>query len=88
MDNERLICYSKRSVDGVNVIVVVVNLDPRSTQWGFVTLPLELLGIAGDRPYGVEDLLTGAVYEWNGARNYVSLNPQDLPGHVLRIVRD
>ena len=62
-----------------NVIVVVVNLDPRTTQWGFVTLPLELLGIAADRPYDVEDLLTGAMYEWNGARNYVSLNPQDLP---------
>ena len=87
-DNERLICYSKRSGDGLNVIVVVVNLDPRATQWGFVTLPLELLGIAGDRPYGVEDLLTGATYEWNGARNFVSLNPENLPGHILRIVRD
>ena len=92
VDNERLICYSKRAVsrsgDVTNVIVVVVNLDPRTTQWGFVTLPLELLGIALDRPYDVEDLLTGATYQWNGARNYVSLNPQDLPGHVLRIVTD
>jgi starch synthase (maltosyl-transferring) len=88
VDNERLICYSKQSVDKSDVIVVVVNLDPRTTQWGFVTLPLESLAIAADRPYTVEDLLTGARYEWNGPRNYVSLNPQDLPGHVLRIVRD
>ncbi len=88
VDNERLICYSKRSLDGLNVIVVVVNLDPHATQWGFVTLPLEVLGIAADRPYDIEDLLTGATYEWNGARNFVSLNPENLPGHILRVVRD
>jgi starch synthase (maltosyl-transferring) len=86
-DNEQLICYSKRSADGSNLVVVVVNLDPHRTQAGFVTLPLAELKIEEDRPYQANDLLTGARYVWNGARNYVELNPASIPGHIFRIRR-
>lgn len=86
-ENEQLICYSKESDDRSNLILVVVNLDPHYTQSGFVTLPLEKLEIPQDRGYEAEDLLTGACYMWNGARNYVELNPSRQPGHILRIQR-
>ena len=86
-DNDQLLCYSKESEDRANLIVVVVNLDPKFTQAGFVTLPLEELEIPQDAPYEVEDLLTASRYQWNGPRNYVELNPESLPGHVLRIQR-
>jgi starch synthase (maltosyl-transferring) len=36
----------------------------------------------------MHDLLTGAHYSWQGAYNYVELNPQALPAHILRIERD
>jgi len=36
----------------------------------------------------VHDLLTGARYSWQGARNYVELNSQALPAHILRVERD
>jgi starch synthase (maltosyl-transferring) len=32
-------------------------------------------------------LLTGERYLWNGPRNYVELNPNKQPGHILRIHR-
>ena len=86
-ENDQLIAYTKESDDRSNLILTVVNLDPSLTQSGFVTLPIEALGIAEDRGYEVEDLLTGARYRWNGPRNYVELNPARLPGHILRIDR-
>jgi starch synthase (maltosyl-transferring) len=86
-ENDQLICYSKESEDGSNLILTVVNLDPHHTQSGFVTLPLDELQIPQDRGYEAEDLLTGARYLWNGPRNYIELNPSRMPGHILRIHR-
>jgi starch synthase (maltosyl-transferring) len=86
-DNDQLICYSKRSADGSNLVVMVVNLDPHHTQAGFVTLALDELKIEEDRPYQANDLLTGARYVWNGRRNYVELNPASVPAHIFRIRR-
>ncbi len=87
VDNDQLICYSKRSTDGSNIIVVIVNLDPYHVQSGFVDLAVEELGIDADKPYQASDLLTGARYMWSGRRNYVELNPASVPGHILQIRR-
>jgi starch synthase (maltosyl-transferring) len=86
-ENDQLIAYTKESADRANLILTVVNLDPNYTQSGFVTLPIQALGIPPDRGYEAEDLLTGARYLWNGPRNYVELNPTRLPGHILKIHR-
>jgi starch synthase (maltosyl-transferring) len=67
------------------VLLVVVNLDPRWAQSGWVTLPLDTLGLPADRPYSVQDLLTGSTYVWTGSRNYVRLDPAVLPAHILAL---
>ncbi|MDR3741731.1 MAG: alpha-1,4-glucan--maltose-1-phosphate maltosyltransferase [Terracidiphilus sp.] len=87
VDNEQLIAYTKESADRANLLLTVVNLDPRYTQSGFVTLPLWELGIPEDRAYEAEDLLSGERYLWNGPRNYVELHPEQRAGHILRIHR-
>jgi len=87
VDNDQLICYSKESDDRSNLLVTIVNLDPHYTQSGFVTLPLDELEIPLDRPYEAEDLMTGDRYMWQGARNYVELNPAFRSGHILKIHR-
>ncbi len=87
VDNERILCYSKRTRDLSNVVVVVVNLDPHYAQSGWVDLPLAALGIPETQAYEVHDLLSDARYYWNGPRNYVELNPQISPAHVLRVHR-
>ncbi len=85
VDNDQLICYSKISSDGANIILVVVNLSPHFTHSGFVDLDLDLLKLDPTLPYQVHDLLTDAHYLWNGPRNYVELNPNINPAHIFRV---
>ena len=87
IDNGQLICYSKRTDDLSNVILVVVNLDPHHTQSGWVEFPLEELGVDPQKPYQMHDLLSDARYLWQGSRNYVELNSQIVPAHVFRMRR-
>ncbi len=87
VDNEQLICYSKRTDDLSNIALVVVNLDPHHTQSGWVEFPLEELDIDGQKPYQMHDLLSDARYLWRGSRNYVELNPQIVPAHIFHIRR-
>ena len=68
-------------------LLIVVNLDPHRIHDSMVHVPLEEMGIGADEPYVVHDLLTGAHYTWRGSRNYVRLDPQLQPGHVLRVER-
>jgi starch synthase (maltosyl-transferring) len=87
VDNEQIIAYSKVSRDGSNRVLVVVNLDPHYKQSGFITLPLEKMGIDMRQPYQAHDLLTDARYLWHGTRNYVELNPLTVPAHIFVIRR-
>ena len=85
IDNEQLLAYSKRSPDRTNLVLVVVSLDPHYTQSGWLELPLESLGVEGDRPFQMHDLLTGARFLWHGARNFVQIDPHHVPVHILRL---
>ena len=87
IENDQMICYSKRTEDSTNIILVVVNLDPHHTHAGWVQLPLDDFGLAVQEPYQVHDLLSGARYLWHGSRNYVELNPAVIPAHIFRIRR-
>jgi starch synthase (maltosyl-transferring) len=85
--NDNLLCFSKRSLDGENVILAVINLDPHHTHTGFVELPAEEFGIETTRPYQMHDLLTGARYIWHGTRNFVEINPTSVPAQVFKVLR-
>ena len=84
-DNPQLICYSKRTEDFSNVILVVVNLDPHHPQSGWIEVPAKELGIESDDPYQVHDLVSGARYLFQGPRNFVSLDPAKVPAHVFLV---
>jgi len=84
-DNPELICYAKFNDARSNVIVTAVSLDPYHRRSAFVELPLAELGIDPEHPYQVEDLLSGETYLWQGARNYVELDPHVAPAHVFRV---
>jgi len=86
-DNEQIIAYSKSSDDGTDVVVTVVNLDPRHAQRGWVTLPLDRWGISPRDNLQFHDLLTDARFLWSGRRIYVELDPQFVPAHVLVLRR-
>ena len=69
-------------------LLVVVNTDPLNTQETMVHVPVHEMGLGDDEPYVVEDLLTGARYSWRGSRNYVRLDPEREPGHLLLVHGD
>jgi starch synthase (maltosyl-transferring) len=85
IDNPQLLVYSKKEEE--NLIVVAVNLDFQHPQSGFVELDLPALGLAPHETFDVHDLLSGGRYTWNGSRNYIELNPHQLPAHLFKVVR-
>jgi starch synthase (maltosyl-transferring) len=85
-DNPSLICYSKRTADGSNLILVVVNLDPFLVQAGWVNLDLDVLGLTSGGTFEVYDLLADHSYSWQGSRNYVALRPAEAPAHVFHVM--
>ncbi|HEX2229829.1 MAG TPA: alpha-1,4-glucan--maltose-1-phosphate maltosyltransferase [Candidatus Binatia bacterium] len=87
IDNDQMICYSKETEDGANVIVVVVNLDPHHVQTGRVRLRFEAFDLEERQAYQFHDLLTDARYLWHGRQNTVVLNPHSVPAHIFRVRR-
>ncbi|HKK07787.1 MAG TPA: alpha-1,4-glucan--maltose-1-phosphate maltosyltransferase [Gemmatimonadota bacterium] len=84
----QLLAYSRRTPDRSDQVLVVVNMDPFQAHGGAVELDLEELGIDPERVFHVEDLLDGERYAWQGARNYVELDPAARSAHLFRVVRD
>ncbi len=80
-DNDQLIAYSKTA--DADAVLVVVNLDPKYRQSGWVHLG-ELSRRPGE-PIEVRDLLTDACYRWEGTHSFVILDPATVPAHVLAI---
>jgi starch synthase (maltosyl-transferring) len=74
------------STGPANTILVVVNLDPRYEQSGWIDLDLKQLGIRHDETFDVEDLLTGIHYQWHDRSNFVALHPA-ATAHIFRLIR-
>ncbi|MER3415715.1 MAG: alpha-1,4-glucan--maltose-1-phosphate maltosyltransferase [Gemmataceae bacterium] len=85
--DEHILCYSKATPDFRDAVIVVVNLDPHRVHDGVVRLHLEHLGLAPQQTYRVHDELTGQTWTWRGAENYVRLDPQQEPAHLLVVQR-
>jgi starch synthase (maltosyl-transferring) len=83
-DNPALLCYSKRTEDRSDVLLMAVNLDRWNRHGGHVDLDLTELGVAGG-PFRVHDLIGGGRYTWSGSRNYLELDPHSLPAHIFTI---
>jgi len=85
--NESIFFYGKWTKDMSNVILVAANLDPFHTQESMVSVPLRELGIDAERPFTVLDLITNREFEWKGESNYVKLDADYEPAHILRLLK-
>jgi starch synthase (maltosyl-transferring) len=86
-ENDQVLFYRKSMPDRSNDLLILVNVDPTRAHEAMVHVPLDALGIPPDAVYPLTDLLTGTVFRWRGARNYVRLDPAQEPAHVLRLER-
>jgi len=68
--------------DGSAPVCVIVNLDARLRQAGWVELLADT-----ESDYDVVDLLNGPVYRWRGGGswNFVELDPAVTPAHIFRV---
>jgi len=102
VDNPQLLCYSKtflveepryygagpaHAPRDPNTVLVVVNLDHRFVQSGWLQLDLGRLGLDPGQPFVVHDLLTDAHYRWADNPHYVQLDPDVVPAHIFRVHR-
>ena len=80
-DNDQVIAYSKR--DTRIAILTIVNLDYTHMQHGWVRVPFAEW--ARDGRISALDLISGETYTWTAEWNYVRLEPDTRPAHVLVI---
>ncbi len=85
IDSPDMLCVSRMSDDGKDVLLIIANLDPHSAHEATTWLDLAALGIPADAPFTAHDELTGASYSWWGPANYVRLDPAYQPAHVLHL---
>ncbi len=85
IDNPQMLAYAKHSADGSNTVVCVVNLDPHNVQSGWLDLDLQAYGLTPGQSFQMHDALSEARFLWQGARNFVRLDPKVCPVHVLQL---
>ena len=83
--SDDLMCYSKRSADGTDVVICVVNLSGTERRTGWVHLEAEALGREPGEEVVVADELGGSTYRWQVGPNYVDLDPHGLSAHVFAV---
>jgi starch synthase (maltosyl-transferring) len=86
-DDDNILFYGKRSVDGGNSILVAVNLDPFEPHRAEIRIPLQDLGIGPEDRFQAEELITGERHLWKGAAQQLLLDPQVEPAAIFRITR-
>jgi starch synthase (maltosyl-transferring) len=84
-DNDMMIAYAKMTGDLSSIVITVVNLDPYHKQSCWLNLPMDKLEIKADQPYLLHDFLSNDKYIWNGETNYIELDPQTMPAHIMKV---
>jgi starch synthase (maltosyl-transferring) len=79
--DEDILCFSKKW--GNDLLLIVVNLNPRETRAGNVEVAPKELGLPP--VYHVSELLSGGRYEWRDS-NFVRLDPAVMPAHIFHVL--
>jgi starch synthase (maltosyl-transferring) len=84
LENDQLMAFYKWDDSRQDRLLVIISLDSRQSQQGYVQLPLEQLGVGPGTRLEMHDLMTHTSYHWEAEWNYVALHP-DLPFHIFQI---
>ena len=85
--NDNIIAYSKVDAETGNAVLVVVNLDPSSTQEGMLRVDASAVGFNDGETFEVHDQITGEHYTWTTAEtgNFIRLAPEKNVAHIFRL---
>jgi starch synthase (maltosyl-transferring) len=82
IDNDSLLCFSKRDPDSGNTVLVICSFDSANVQWGNTMIEMPALGLDWHDRFTVVDQITGATYDW-GQHNAVRIDPFVEPAHIF-----
>ncbi|MDT0575706.1 alpha-1,4-glucan--maltose-1-phosphate maltosyltransferase [Croceicoccus sp. F390] len=83
-NDDHILWYGKPSPDGVEMIMVMVNLDPHQPHGCTFEVPLWEFGLDDNAAIHVEDLVEGHRFDWQGKQQTITLAP-DQPYRIWRI---
>lgn len=85
--NDQIIAYSKVDAETGNAVLVVINLDPSSTQEGMLRVDASAVGLNDGETFEVHDQITGERYTWTTAEtgNFIRLAPEKNVAHIFRL---
>ncbi len=91
-DHDRILCFSKRAraadarddPDDLDVVIVVLNVDPHAAHETVVHLDMPALGLDWHDTFEAHDEITGQSWHW-GEHDYVRLDPALEPAHVIHL---
>ncbi len=86
VDNPNLVCFTRKSINGDNTLLIVVNVNPFEPNETQLRVPLSELGVTSAEDYSVVDLLSGDVYRWHGETSLIRLVPGERSALVLKVV--
>lgn len=84
-DSPSVLAYSKYTADRSDVVLTVVNLDPRRSRRATVELSPRHLGPKPRERIQAHDLLAGATSTWTGPTHEVNFNSDQLPAQIFWI---
>ncbi len=84
-DHQGIICFSKSTPDFSNRILCVINFSGTEAASSNIHLDLGALGLEGDQPFKVTDLMHHQTFNWKGATNFVALDPDNVNMHLFRV---
>ncbi|MEI2386972.1 alpha-1,4-glucan--maltose-1-phosphate maltosyltransferase [Breoghania sp. JC706] len=83
--NDNILYFGRRTPDLQSFILVAVNLDPHHPQGADFEVPLWEFGRADHEQIAVEDLVTGARFDWHGKIQHIDLDPAVRPYAIWRL---
>jgi starch synthase (maltosyl-transferring) len=83
--DDAVLFYGKVGAGGGDALFAAVNLDTTRRRETAIELPLAALGIGPDEPYPMRNLLTGEEAIWQGARQWIWLDPHAEPAFLFSI---
>ncbi len=86
IDNDNMLCFSRRDQRTGDTVLVVVALDPHGEHWGRTELWMPALGLDWTDRFDVVDLLSGERFHF-GRRTMIGLEPAIRAAHILHVQR-
>ena len=83
-DNDSLLYFGKQIAAGLEIILVMINLDPHAPQSATIEIPLWDLGLP-DAEVFAEDLMTGRRFGLRGKFQTITLDPGAMPFAIWKL---